>query len=149
MADVTSEVTARQEIAEVLFRYGYALDERDWDRLERCFTPDAAFHHSGGSVFGAEEIRAGLRTALGSLSVSQHLIGSVSVVVAADGQTATSTCYVQAQHVRAGAEGGKHLLLGGRYADRLVHTEDGWRIADRALRVMWSAGNEAVLANSP
>ena len=61
--------------------------------------------------------------------------------VRVDGDTATNRCYLQAQHV----VGGANYIVGGRYEDRLVRTDDGWRIAHRALIVMWTEGDPSVL----
>ena len=35
-------------------------------------------------------------------------------------------------------------MVAGRYEDRLVRTDAGWRIAHRTLTVMWTDGNVAV-----
>jgi hypothetical protein len=65
--------------------------------------------------------------------------------VVGDGHEATSQCYLQAQHVRAGTPGGDTFVVVGRYSDELVRTEDGWRIAVRWLETWWTSGNQAVL----
>ena len=33
----------------------------------------------------------------------------------------------------------------GRYDDRFVRHEAGWRIADRRLSVIWTSGDESIL----
>ena len=63
-----------------------------------------------------------------------------------DGDTATSTCYLHAQHVLPGTAGGDQFVFAGRYLDNLVRTADGWRIAERTLEAMWTSGNPAVIA---
>ena len=65
-----------------------------------------------------------------------------------DGDRARSTCYLQAQHVGTGTEGGDHFIIAGRYDDELVRTPDGWRIRDRRLDIVWTSGNPAVLGAS-
>ena len=43
-----------QAIVQVLNRYAFALDDRDWSALRSCFTPDAIYTFSQG-----EERRVG------------------------------------------------------------------------------------------
>ena len=46
---MTTQLLAdRQEIAELVIRYTFALDTSDWALLESCFTPDPVFVHPGG-----------------------------------------------------------------------------------------------------
>ena len=45
--------------------------------------------------------------------------------------------------------GGPNYIVAGRYEDRFVRTDAGWRIAHRALIVMWMDGNRAVVYPDP
>ena len=147
MNDTTPEhLQDRLEILDVLNRYAHALDSRDWDLLRSCFTPDAVADYLdlGGVNEGVEAIVALCRGALDGLDASQHLIGSPLAEV--EGDTATARCYLQAQHVFRGAPGGDHYLVGGTYVDRLVRTDDGWRIEHRTLHATWTDGNPDVFA---
>ena len=92
---------------------------------------------------GVESIIGRIEKALRLLDASQHLIGNHQVVV--DGDTATCRCYLQAQHVRAAAEGGANWIVAGIYADDFVRTAEGWRIRHRALTVLWTDGNSRVV----
>ncbi len=138
------ELLDKQEIAELCVRYTTALDTKDWALLESCFTDSPSFVHPGGSLRGFDEILARTSAALNPLDVTQHLLGNITVEVA--GATAHSTCYFQAQHVRAGTSGGDLYLIAGRYADTLERTPAGWRIAERVQTYMWRDGNRAVVA---
>jgi len=138
-------VQDKQDIAEVCYRYGFAVDNRDWALLSTCFTPDAdAFYEGLPPCHGYQSIEDTCSAALSPLNGSQHLIGNVVATV--DGDTAECTCYLQAQHVKKGAEGGDLFIFAGRYRDKLVRTAGGWRIAERHLDAMWVDGNPAVLA---
>jgi len=132
-----------RDIVRIALRYCRALDTKDWALLDDVFVPEAtADLPSPNHLVGIEAIRGRIRTALGHLDDSQHLVGNHEVVV--EGDTATHRCYLQAQHVRQAAIGGPNYIVAGRYEDRLVRTEAGWRIAHRALVVMWTDGNLAV-----
>lgn len=139
------DVRDRQEITEVCYRYAISLDSGDWAALATCFTPDAVAHYrSGAPSRGYPAIETRVRSALAPLAASQHLVSNVVVTLAGD--TAESVCYLQAQHLRPGTDGGDRYLVAGRYLDRFVRSADGWRIAERRLEISWTKGNPAVLA---
>jgi ketosteroid isomerase-like protein len=134
----------KQEITEICYRYGLAIDTRDWAALAALFTPDAeAFYLDMPPAHGYQAIEDTCRAALTPLSATQHLISNV--VVRLDGDRASSSCYLQAQHVKTGTPGGDQFIIAGRYDDRLVRTPDGWRIRERTLAIMWTDGNPAVI----
>jgi 3-phenylpropionate/cinnamic acid dioxygenase small subunit len=134
----------RQEIAELCARYAAALDTKDWALLESCFTPSPVFVHPGGRLEGLPAILERTKAALTPLTVTQHLLGNI--VVEVDGDTARSVCYFQAQHVRAGTPGGETYIIAGSYADTVIRTDYGWKIAERVQRYIWRDGNRAVVA---
>ena len=133
----------KQEITELCYRYGLTLDGRDWAGLAAVFTPDAeAFYLDMPPCRGYQAIEDTCRIALEPMSATQHLISNV--VVRLDGDRAESSCYLQAQHVKAGTPGGDRFIIAGRYDDRLIRTPDGWRIRERRLALIWTSGNPAV-----
>jgi ketosteroid isomerase-like protein len=142
MNDVQTLLDER-EIHAVALRYCRALDTKDWALLDEVFVPDATAQLGAPAMLeGIEAIRGRVRSALEHLDDSQHLVGNHEI--ATDGDSATHRCYLQAQHIRAAAEGGPNWMVAGRYEDRLVRTDAGWRIAHRTLTVMWTDGNVAV-----
>jgi 3-phenylpropionate/cinnamic acid dioxygenase small subunit len=137
------ELLDERDIRTVLHRYAAALDQKDWNLLASCFIPDASAHYGMiGELTGYAAIEQVCRTALQPMSRTQHLIGNVEVVL--DGDAATSSCYMHAQHVRPGAPGGETNIIAGRYQDELVRTAQGWRIRRRTLDVWWTFGNLAI-----
>ena len=144
MNSVVAELLDKNQIADLCAGYAYALDQRDWAALRKCFTEAPVFVHPGGHIEGVDGIVERARGALEPLDSSQHLLGNV--VVEVDGDDASSICYFQAQHVRAGTPGGDTYLIAGSYTDRLVRTPQGWRIAERVQVYLWRDGNRAVVA---
>jgi ketosteroid isomerase-like protein len=142
--DTIAELVDRREIDDVLYRYAQSLDSHDWDRLRTVFTQDAVadFLELGGVNEGIDAIVGLISGVLSGLDASQHLIGCPLATV--DGDTATASCYLQAQHVFRGAPGGDHYLVGGTYVDQLVRTPEGWRIKHRTLHATWMDGNPEV-----
>jgi hypothetical protein len=136
------QLADRQAIVDLTIAYSYALDDRRFDDLDDVFVADATAE-LGWPLQGRQAIKDRVRDALVPLDASQHLVATHRVQL--DGDQATGRCYLQAQHVRAGAAGGSQFMVGGCYEDRYVRTPDGWRIAHRALVVLWTDGNPAVL----
>jgi ketosteroid isomerase-like protein len=134
-----------RDIVAVCVRYATAIDDRDWDRLRSCFTPDAVgIYHADRPLIGSEAIEQAIRTAVTPLSRTQHLVTNFTVVL--DGDEATAQCYLHAQHVRDGVPGGDTYVIAGRYSDRFARTDDGWRIRERRLDRWWTDGNPEVTA---
>jgi hypothetical protein len=144
VTDAAQALADRQEIAELCIRYTFALDTKNWQLLESCFTSSPVFVHPGGRLEGFPEILARTSAALGPLTATQHLLGNILVQVG--GERAGSTCYFHAQHVRTDTPGGDLYIIAGRYDDTLLRTPDGWRIAERRQTYLWRAGNRAVVA---
>jgi hypothetical protein len=143
-----AHIIDRIEIEELLVRYSRAIDFKDFDTLESLFTSDATF--DGGSLgcpIGAPQIRAMIEGTLTGLDATQHLIGKSLIEL--NGDEAEVHTYLISQHIRESTPGLiKHYALGGEYADRVVRTPEGWRIAYRRLDRMWKEGDRAVISGA-
>jgi 3-phenylpropionate/cinnamic acid dioxygenase small subunit len=142
------QISDRIEIEELLVRYSRALDLRHFEELEGVFTPDAEFDAGGlGHPHGPAAIREMIKGTIGGLDATQHLVGKSTIEFAPDGDSAEVRTYLISQHIRESAPGPvKHYFLGGEYADRVVRTPDGWRIAYRRLDRLWKQGDRAVIS---
>jgi hypothetical protein len=131
------EVAARLEIADLLARYSYAIDFRQWDELDAMFTDDAVVDYTatGGVRGSVAEIKAFVASAFAGVHRSQHLMGSMAITVDGAAGTATARTMCHNPMVFAGAGGqqdpGRLAYFGIWYHDRLVRTDAGWRIAER------------------
>ncbi len=132
-------------IVDVAIRYTIAIDTQDWRSLASVFSADAevAFGPTVGSAVGREAIVATISGTLTGLDASQHLVGNHVVTV--DGDSATHTCYLQAQHVRLGTPGGEQYIVAGYYTDELRREDGAWLITRRSLTKTWASGNRAAL----
>ena len=134
----------QQAVIDIAIRYTWALDSNNWDELDDVFTPDGSAHFMASEPeVGLDAIKARVASALGHLDDSQHIVSNHQVRI--DGDQATHRCYLHAQHVRRGVEGGELYVVAGRYEDDMVRTSAGWRIKRRALIAMWNDGNRAVV----
>ncbi|MGH3493254.1 MAG: nuclear transport factor 2 family protein [Sciscionella sp.] len=124
----------RLDVAEVLSRYTYGWDTKDYALVRSCFTADAEITYSSlppfpGGFAAFFELERATREQMAS---TQHFIGNLLVTV--DGDTAHCTSYVQATHY---VQEGHAWTTGGRYDDALVRTETGWKIAKRNFSRQW------------
>ncbi|MCZ7530182.1 MAG: nuclear transport factor 2 family protein [Acidimicrobiia bacterium] len=125
----------RIEIADVLLRYGSSLDERDWDRLETCFIPEATGILAGGPrLAGYESIVEAIRVALEPYESTHHVITNAEAEL--DGDSARLRANLIATHI---LEQGR-FVVGGVYREELVRTSDGWRISHHQLDALWFEG---------
>jgi hypothetical protein len=124
----------RLDVAEVLSRYTYGWDTRDYELVRSCFLPDAEIAYSSlpplpGGFPAFMELEVATNKQMAS---TQHFIGNLLVTV--DGDTAHCTSYVQATHYVAE---GHAWTTGGRYDDDMVRTPSGWKIAKRTFERQW------------
>lgn len=127
-----------QAIVALTAKYCWALDTGEFTQLHDVFLSGATAQL--GRVFceGIDEIIDRVSSSLGKFAGSQHMVNTHEIVV--DGDTATSRCYVHAQHMRVAGEEPALFTLGGTYEDDLVRTVDGWRIRHRTLTSLWEIG---------
>lgn len=133
----------RSDIIDLAVRYTWALDTKRIDDLDDVFLADATAMLHGVECADREAIKARIGGAILPLDRTQHLVGNHQVAV--EGDRATHRCQLQAQHVMEGTDGGDNLIVGGFYDDRLVRTDDGWRIEHRLMQQTWIEGNPAVV----
>ncbi len=133
----------QQAIIDLAIAYTWALDSMQLDDLRSVFLADATADLNDVHCEGIDAIIERINRPLSRLDSTQHLVGNHQVRV--DGDTATHRCHLQSQHVKRGTEGGDNFLIGGIYEDRVVRTEEGWRIAHRTLTAIWTDGNRAVI----
>lgn len=134
------------EIMSLSTRYARSLDAGRWADLAYVFTPEATMVFAGiPPATGPEQIATVCESALRPLDGSQHLVGTQHVDV--NGDTAESSCYFHAQHVRTIDGHEKHYVVAGTYTDRVERRPQGWRITHRTQTVTWTTGDPAILTS--
>ena len=125
------EISDRVEINDLVIRYARAIDTKDYALLDTCFTPDAHVDYtsSGGVAGKYPEVRAWLEKALAPFAAMMHFVGNTSLEL--DGDRANARTYV-INPMGFPQDGGLHVFtVCAHYVDKLVRTDDGWRIAER------------------
>jgi ketosteroid isomerase-like protein len=137
----------RSDITQLLATYAHAVDDRDFAAVAACFLPDATASYSGRELGpGVEDIIGHIRGVENFVS-TQHLFGVPKIQL--DGDTATSTAHA-ISYLVAQSDGATTVLGRGlAYDDQLVRTTEGWRIARRVHRPLWSTVEPLDWAGSP
>lgn len=122
----------RLEIQDLLVAYCEAIDGQDWNALDDVFTENAFIDYTeaGGAKGTLTEIKTYLARALKPFSNTQHMIGLPLIKINGDEATARTTLY---NPMVLDQEGTPHTFFVGMwYCDKLVRTEQGWRISYRS-----------------
>jgi hypothetical protein len=124
--------------------YCTAIDTGAFERLREVYLPDATAR-LGATEFGTlEAIIDKCVVSVGRLDGAHHMV--TNHVIDVTGDTATSRCYLQAQHINNRVDGEKIYTMAGFYDDTWERSPVGWRIRRRVLTITWTAGNPAVTA---
>jgi ketosteroid isomerase-like protein len=128
------EISDRLEIQQLMTDYSTAIDQRDFDGLDRVFTPDAYIDYRAMAGIDGRypEIKAWLKGILPTFPNYYHMIGNSNIIVSGDFATSRTICFNPM--VTEAAEGRSQtqvFFCGLWYIDRHVRTEQGWRIAKR------------------
>jgi hypothetical protein len=128
-----ARLESRAEIAELLTRYTFLIDDHEFDALGGLFTPDARFGSPGSAHVGREAIVANYR-ALGDLyPITLHEArGFVLDFVDDDharGQVTGFSEQASARHT---------VITSFRYSDEYVRLDGRWRFASRQVRTLYA-----------
>lgn len=122
----------REQIRDLVSRYGYVVDGRDIEALADLFTPDGRFRSRDG-VMNAAGRQAVIETFHGryaALRFSLHWTHDVIVELdQGDADAATGLVGSHAEVNRNGVT----MIAGLQYQDRYRRHEGRWRFADRLL----------------
>ena len=137
--------TDYQQIQELMSRYAYTLDARDYAGIADCFTTDAEADYPGFTtpLKGHDEIIGHMKRALGPLDVTQHMY--TNFIIDIDGDAGELSCDIIAQHLRKAGGRQETYLAGGKYKVWVSRTGAGWKMARVAARSVWGIGDRALL----
>lgn len=121
---------AKQDIAEVLVNYSTGIDRRDWTLFRSIFTVDVVAEYDDIATWnGVDEITDFMESAHAGMGHTLHRLTNIAIDVDIDAGTAMSRTYVDANLMMPDGLTGFRAV--GYYDDRLVHSDEGWRIAHR------------------
>jgi len=119
------DLADRIELHELPGRYGDAIDDRDWARLDQIFTEDAVFDLTDlgePRLEGLAEIKRYMDEE--ARQPRAHLMTNIYVDETPDGVRL---------HFRIVALLPERVVGTASYYDRVVKTPAGWRVSDRVI----------------
>jgi len=122
-------MTDHEAIARVVAQYCHRLDDGRWDEFADLWAEDAEFVLGGETTRGRDAIRASIEATQPPERRGRHL--AVNVEVDVDGDEASAV--VDFMFWARDREGKAKLMFLGRYDDRLVRSDGGWRFARREI----------------
>ena len=140
------------EITRRVYEYALGIDTRDFELYRSIFTDSVAMNfytYSGQPELNlqADEWVANGKALFIGLEATQHSMSNPMVDVVGD--VGRCRMYMQAAHFLAEdlvPEGsGREYTIGGYYDDRLVRTDEGWKIEAVTLNVLWHRGNREIM----
>ena len=115
----------RLELHELPGRYGDAIDDRDWDRLDQIFTADAVFDLTDLGAPRLEGLDAIKRyMAEDANHPRTHTMTNIYVDETAEGATLRFRILALLPERRVGT---------ASYYDDVVKTAEGWRVQNRVI----------------
>ena len=112
-------------------RYATCIDSRDFDGLDRVFTPDArvSFVASGGPEDAYPVVREWLGEMLPIFAATQHLMGNLAVELSGDTATGRCMCFNPMALKPVEEKDQQVFFYGLWYVLDFVRMGDGWRIS--------------------
>lgn len=152
------QLSAREEIRDILHRYCKGIDRRDWKLVRSCFADDHIHKHA--EYEGPPDEFIGFAgDVLVNIPGTHHSISNVHITLSDDGNSATTEANFVAYHyIEAGNPDfapcethGKATdwIVAGRYCDRLERRDGSWIIVRREAFHDWERAEEATSAAVP
>ncbi|WP_373492422.1 nuclear transport factor 2 family protein [Parasphingorhabdus sp.] len=149
------QLSAREEIRDILHRYCKGIDRRDWPLVRSCFADDHVHKHA--EYQGPPDEFIGFASqVLQHIPGTHHSISNVHIVLSDDGNSATTEANFVAYHyIEAGhpeftpcETHGKATdwIVAGRYCDKLERRHGQWIIVRREAFHDWERAEEATAA---
>ena len=124
----------RQDISDVLVRYGTGIDSRDWPLFRTVFTDDCELDYGEIGIWnGVDAVVEFMVAAHDMAGHTLHRITNQTATV--DGDSATARAYVDA--VIMAQDNTSGVNAAGFYDDELVRTGTGWRIRRRRFTTVF------------
>lgn len=144
----SSLITDYQAICETLYRYAYALDNRDWAMYRSIFADEVNFdfstYHGRPAVrMRADDLVASAAELFAGFSATQHTMSKPIVEI--DGDSARCSMYIQAAHSVDPDPEAPWFIMGGHYEDHLIRHNHGWLLDGVCMNLRWTRGDKNVM----
>lgn len=132
----------KEEIHELIDRYGAALDEKRWDDWEGTFAEEVVTDYPWGVNHGRAGMGEKAAEILKDFKQTEHLSGNVIIELDGDRATSRRNCWIIC--IRPEDRPGVHFTEGGVYRCEHVRTAEGWRFSRIQLDIEWAINGDAL-----
>ena len=134
-ANSSADIWDRHAVREVIGKYFAALDRADKSLLAECFSADARYESTGGTLNldGREAICARLASAHSGWR--SHVPSSMTIEI--DGDRARADTFALAYLVEDAGADQRVIVRGVQYLDELRREAGEWRISRRYHGTQW------------
>ena len=124
------EISDRFEIQQLMIDYSNAIDQKQFDNLDRVFTADAYIDYrvTGGIDGRFPDVKAWLKEVLPNFPAYYHMLGNFDVRVDGDTASSRTICF---NPMVFNAQEKQILFVGIWYVDEFTRTAEGWRMTKR------------------
>jgi len=149
MTMTLQEISDRMEIQDLLVRYSYAVDSRNFEDFDNVFTLDATIDYTvfGGPVGNREETKKYLTETMPMFASFQHMVSTSQIQI--DGDTAKVKTICHNPMVMPMGEQTAVFFCGLWYIDEMVRTAEGWRITKRVEEKSYMHGMPGIPDSGP
>jgi len=126
----------RFALADLVARYAAAVDARDFDRLRDIFLAGCRFDTGRAVRDGVDSVIEAMQGLL-RYEATSHMLGQ-QLLDQHDGDSVSGVTYCTAHHLTDHGDRRTDKVMHIRYHDQFRRHDDGWRIAERRLDLIWS-----------
>ena len=135
----------RAEIGDLIRKYSYGTDDRDFDLLKSIFADEFLCDYGPLGTFDSwEAFQAFAQATLWAFPMTQHV--TVNEWIQIDGDRATVTFYGRNALQMPKPDGVKLVRTGARYHQELARTADGWKVTKHVCIPLWNDDQGGVAA---
>ncbi len=150
--DPLRRLTDESELRDLIHRYAFGLDDRDWTLWRSVFADEVVIDMSDyrpeppPRLATAERVVRSAEVLFAGFEATQHFIGTQRYEVSGD--EAVITAHMRAEHWLTTGDGGDRYTMYGTYIDDCVRTADGWKMARVKLHLLREEGNRQVMRSA-
>jgi len=126
----------RAEIGDLIRRYSYGTDLRDFEMLCSVFADDVVCDFGPVGIFeGLDQLQAFAKATIGDFPMTQHV--TTNELIEIEGDRATVMFYGRNALLLPGNDG-RLVRTGARYHQELVRTDKGWKVKKHTMVPLWN-----------
>lgn len=147
--DLVQRLIDESDLRDLIHRYAFGLDHEDWELWRSVFASEVTMDMSDYQPdppprpAPADRVVANARVLFAGLERSQHFIASHRYII--DGDKATITAHMRAEHWLHTGQGSDRYTMFGTYIDTAIRTDDGWKLERVQLQLLREEGNRSLM----